>query len=55
MKRLLPWMALLLILLWFALSLAHIGSSWLWTAVLLVAIALNVVAWRMKPRAAGRR
>ena len=55
MKRVLPWIALLLILLSFALSLAHVGSIWLWAALVLVALALNLVALRMKPQPAGRR
>ena len=42
MKRLLPWIAPLLILLCVAMEAAHTGSIWLWTGVTVVAVALMI-------------
>ena len=54
MKRLLPWVAVPLLLLGAAMLIADIGASGLWIAVIAVGIALVAVG-RVKPRAAGRR
>jgi hypothetical protein len=46
MKRLLGWVFLLLLLFAVAMNMAHIGSSWLWTGVMVVALALIYVSTR---------
>lgn len=55
MQRLLQWFALLLVALSAAMMFAHIGSSWLPTAVIAAAVIALFAAGRVKPRAAGRR
>lgn len=54
MKRLLPWIAVPLLLLGAAMLIADIGASGLWIAVIAVGIALAAIG-RIKPSATGRR
>jgi len=54
MKRLLPWIAVPLLLLGAAMLIADIGATALWIAVITVGIALVVIG-RVKPSTAGRR
>ena len=54
MKRLLPWIAVPLLLLGAAMLIADIGASGLWIAVVKVAVALGVFAERWRSPA-GRR
>ena len=54
MKRLLPWIAVLLLLLGAAMLIADIGASGLSIVVIAVGIALVAIG-RIKPSATGRR
>ena len=54
MKRLLPWIAVPLLLLGAAMLIADIGAGGLWIAVIAVGIALVAIG-RIKPSATGRR
>jgi hypothetical protein len=54
MKRLLPWIAVPLLLLGAAMLIADIGASGLWIAVIAVGIALVAVSL-VKPRETARR
>ncbi len=54
MKRLLYWISLLLACLTLAMLIAHIGSMWLWVAVLWIVAVLSIVRERM-PRDGRRR
>ena len=54
MKRLLPWVAVPLMLLGAAMLIADIGATALWIAVIAVSIALVVIG-QVKPSATGRR
>ncbi len=49
MKRLLGWVFLLLLLFAVAMNMAHIGSSWLWTGVIVVAVAALIYVSTRKP------
>jgi hypothetical protein len=55
MKRLLRWGSFLLLLFAVAMNMAHIGSSWLWTGVIVVAMASLLYISTREQRAAGRR
>jgi hypothetical protein len=54
MKRLLPWIAVPLLLLGAAMLIAGIGAASLWIAVTLVGAALVIIG-QVKPDAMGRR
>ena len=54
MKRLLLWVAVLLMLLGAAMLIADIGATALWVAVIAVGIALVAIG-QLKPSATGRR
>ena len=55
MKRLLPWIAVPLLLLGAAMVIADFGASGLWLAVIGAGIALVAIIGQMKSSAAGRR
>jgi hypothetical protein len=54
MKRLLPWIAVPLLLLGAAMLIAGIGEASLWIAVTLVGAALVIIG-QVKPNATGRQ
>ena len=54
MKRLLPWIAVPLLLLGAAMLIAGIGAASLWIAVTLVGAELVIIG-QVKPSAMGRR
>ena len=54
MKRLLPWIAIPLLLLGAAMLIADVGATAQWIAVIGVGIALVVIG-QVRPSAAGRR
>jgi hypothetical protein len=55
MKRLLPWIAVPLLLLGAAMVIADFGASGLWIAVIGAGIALVAIIGQIKSSAAGRR
>jgi len=56
-RRWLPWVPVAIMLLAFSMNLAHIGSEWLWAAVMAVAAAAAALIYfvRREPQDAGRR
>jgi hypothetical protein len=55
MKRLLPWIAVPLLLLGAAMVIADFGASGLWLTVIGAGIALVAIIGQIKSSAAGRR
>ncbi len=54
MRRGLQWTALAVMLFAVSMNMAHIGSEWLWTVIIVAAGALILILQR-KPQDAGRR
>ena len=54
MRRWLKWVPVAIVLFAVSMNMAHIGSEWLWTAVIVVAAASTLVL-RREPQGAGRR
>lgn len=53
-RRWLGWVAVAIMLFAVSMNMAHIGSEWLWTAMILVAV-ISILVLRREPQDAGRR